>query len=171
MGFSAWLTAHYDEKGPVQWLAFALELVAALTLFFLMMLTCADVFGRFFFDNSVDGATELTEIGIAILVFAEMPIVTWRGGHVVVDILDTFWSNTVVKALTLLSALLMSGSLYYVGVRIFEFADRSLRRGEVTDLLEIPVGLIVQYIAFMSWATAALMMTYGIYHILTQDRD
>ncbi|WP_028470685.1 TRAP transporter small permease [Neptunomonas japonica] len=171
MGFSAWLTAHYEERGPVQWLAFALELVAAITLFLLMILTCADVFGRYFFGNSVDGTTELTEIGIAILVFAEMPIVTWRGGHIVVDILDKIWSNTVLKALGLLSALLMSGSLYYLGVRIFQFADRSFRREEITELLEIPVGIIVQYIAFMSWATAALMMTYGVYHMLTQDRD
>ena len=88
MTFSAWIAAHYEEKGPVAWLAFFLELIAAVTLFLLMLLTCADVFGRYFLDNAVDGTTELTEMGIAILVFAEMPVITWRGGHVVVDILD-----------------------------------------------------------------------------------
>jgi TRAP-type C4-dicarboxylate transport system permease small subunit len=171
MAFSAWLTAHYEEKGPVRWLAFALELVAAVTLFLLMFLTCADVVGRYFFGNSVDGTTELTEIGIAILVFAEMPIITWRGGHVVVDILDKMWGSVAVKVLGLLSALLMSSAMYFLGVRIFELAERSLRRDEITELLEIPVGYIVQYIAVMSWATAALMITYGIYHQVIQNRD
>lgn len=169
MAFSAWLTAHYEEQGPVRWLAFALELVAAVTLFLLMILTCADVVGRYFFSNSIDGATELTEIGIAILVFAELPIVTWRGGHVVVDILDKMWGSVAIKGLGLLSALLVSGSLYYLGVRIFQLAERSMRREEVTEILELPVGVIVEYIAIMSWATAACMVTYGIYRILTQD--
>jgi len=171
MAFSAWLTAHYEEKGPVRWLAFALELVAAVTLFLLMFLTCADVVGRYFFGNSVDGTTELTEIGIAILVFAEMPVITWRGGHVVVDILDKMWGSVALKVLGLLSAFLMSSAMYFLGVRIFELAARSLRRGEITELLEIPVGYIVQYIAVMSWATAALMITYGIYHQIIQNRD
>ncbi|RVU32637.1 TRAP transporter small permease [Neptunomonas marina] len=171
MAFSAWLSAHYEEKGPIKWLAFALELVAALTLFFLMILTCADVVGRYFFGNSVDGATELTEIGIAVLVFAEMPVVTWRGGHVVVDILDRMWGNVALKALGLLSALLMSGSLYYLGVRIYQLAERSLRREEVTELLELPVGYIVQYIAVMSWLTAALMISYGVYRLFTEERS
>ena len=171
MAFSAWITAHYGEKGPVAWLAFFLELIAAVTLFFLMVLTCADVFGRYFLDNAVDGTTELTEMGIAILVFAEMPVITWRGGHVVVDILDRMMGSTLIKILGLLSALVISTSMYFLAVRIYELAARSFRRGEVTEYLQMPVGYIVEYIAYMSWATAALMITYGIYRLLFLSRD
>ena len=171
MSLSAWITAHYEEKGPVVWLAFFLELVAAITLFFMMMLTCADVFGRYFLDNAVDGATELTEMSLAILVFAEMPVITWRGGHVVVDILDRVLGSTVIKVLGLLSALLISTSLYFLAVRIHELAVRSNSRGEVTEFLQVPVGYIVEYIAIMSWATAALMISYGIYRLLFLSRD
>lgn len=166
MELSAWLSAHYEEKGPVVWLAFFLEVIAAVTLFFLMVLTCADVFGRYFLNNAVDGTTELTEMGIAIIVFAEMPIVTWRGGHVVVDILDKMIGSKLIKILGLISAFLMSTSLYFLAVRIYELAARSHRRGEITEFLQMPVGYIVEYIAFMSWATAAAMITYGIYRLL-----
>ncbi|WP_299200195.1 TRAP transporter small permease [uncultured Amphritea sp.] len=171
MAFTTWITSHYDEQGPIKWLAFALEMIAALTLFFLMMLTCADVFGRYFLDNSIDGTTELTEIGLAILIFAEMPVITWRGGHVVVDILDRALGNTLVKILGLLSALLMSSSLYYIAGQINFLAERSLTRGEVTEFLQLPTGLIVEYIAFMSWITAATMITYGVYRLLFLSRD
>ncbi|MCP4597663.1 TRAP transporter small permease [Neptuniibacter sp.] len=171
MALSAWITAHYEEKGPVAWLAFFLELIAALTLFFLMALTCADVFGRYFLDNAVDGATELTEMGIAILVFAELPLVTWRGGHVVVDILDKMMGSTVIKVLGLLSAFLMSTSLYFLAVRIYELAARSHRRGEVTEYLQMPVAYIVEYIAIMSWVTAGAMITYGVYRLLFKSHD
>ncbi|PIE25082.1 MAG: hypothetical protein CSA60_01890 [Neptuniibacter caesariensis] len=170
MALSAWVSAHYEEKGPVAWLAFFLELIAALTLFFLMVLTCADVFGRYFLDNAVDGTTELTEMGIAILVFAELPVVTWRGGHVVVDILDKMLSNTLIKVLGLVSAFLMSSSLYFLAARIYELAARSSRRGEVTEYLQMPVAYIVEYIAIMSWVTAGAMITYGVYRLLTTPR-
>jgi len=171
MTFSAWISAHYEERGPIKWLAFALEFIAAATLMALMLLTCADVFSRSVFDDSIDGATELTEIGIAILVFAEMPVITWRGGHVVVDILDRMMGNAMLKVLGLLSALLVSTSLYFLAERIYAIAARSLRRGEVTEYLELPVGLIVQYIAVMSWVTAATMITYGIYRLLFLNRN
>ncbi len=166
MSFSAWLSTHYEEQGLVKWLAFFLEVVAALTLLLLMLLTCTDVLGRYLFDNSLDAASELTEICIAVLVFAEMPIITWRGGHVVVDILDRFIGKRIIKVLGLLSIFIMSSSLYYVAHRIFFIGARSIRRGEESEYLAIPMGHIVQYIAIMSWVTAGTVITYGIYILL-----
>ena len=166
MSFSAWLSTHYEEKGLVKWLAFFLEVIAALTLLFLMLLTCTDVLGRYLFDNSLDAASEMTEICIAILVFAEMPIITWRGGHVVVDILDRFIGQKVIKILGLLSIFVMSSSLYYVAHRIFFIGERSIRRGEESEYLAIPMGHVAQYIAIMSWITAGAVITYGIYILL-----
>jgi TRAP-type C4-dicarboxylate transport system permease small subunit len=170
MSFSAWLKAHYDEKGPVRWLAFFLEVVSASVLFFLMALTCVDVFGRYLFNSPVHGGTEMTEIGLAVMVFAAMPVITWRGGHIVVDLLDRFLGSKVVKVLSLLAALVMSSSLYFLALRIFELGERSIRRGVVTEFLAMPAGYVVQYIAIMSWATALGMITYGVYRILFQDK-
>ncbi|HBR98336.1 MAG TPA: TRAP transporter small permease [Gammaproteobacteria bacterium] len=164
--FTAWVNAHYEETGPVAWLALCLESIAALTLLFLMLLTCVDVFGRYVFSNSLNGATELTEVGLAILVFAEMPVVTWRGGHVVVDLLDNWLSHRVIQVLGLLSALLISSALYFIGVRAFQLAERSARRGEITEYLGMPTSYVVQYIAVMSWVTAALMISYGVYRTI-----
>ena len=170
MSFTLWLKDQYCERGPIMYIAFILEAIAAVTLFSLMLLTCADVIGRYLFANSVDGTTELTEMAIAIMIFSVLPIVTWRGGHVVVDIFDNLFSSKVIAALSLFSALVISSTLYLLGVRVFELAARSIRRGEITDFLELPVGHIVQYIALMSWATAAFMISYGIYRVLTEKK-
>ncbi len=169
MSFGAWLKTHYDEKGPVRWLAFFLEVVSASVLFFLMALTCVDVFGRYLFNSPLHGGTEMTEIGLAVMVFAAMPVITWRGGHIVVDLLDRFLGSKVVKVLSLFAALVMSSSLYFLALRIFELGERSIRRGVVTEFLAMPTGYIVQYIAIMSWATAFGMITYGVYRILFQE--
>ncbi len=169
MSFGAWLKTHYDEKGPVRWLAFFLEVVSASVLFFLMALTCVDVLGRYLFNSPLHGGTEMTEIGLAVMVFAAMPVITWRGGHIVVDLLDRFLGSKVVKVLSLFAALVMSSSLYFLALRIFELGERSIRRGVVTEFLAMPTGYIVQYIAIMSWATAFGMITYGVYRILFQE--
>ncbi|EPJ45305.1 MAG: hypothetical protein OFPII_28770 [Osedax symbiont Rs1] len=166
MPFIHWLNTNYSEQGPVKYIAFTLEAIAATTLFLLMLLTCADVTGRYFFSNAIDGTTELTELAIAIMIFSVLPVITWRGGHVVVDILDHYINSKIIQVLSLLAAFLISTSLYFLGSRSFELAARSLRREETTEYLELPVGYIVQYIATMSWITAALMITYGVYLLL-----
>jgi TRAP-type C4-dicarboxylate transport system permease small subunit len=171
MSFADFMAEQYEEKGPAAWLALALEAFAAVVLLALMCLTCADVIGRYFFNNAVDGAVELTELGIALLVFAEMPIITWRGGHVVVDILDRYLGSKLICALGMLSALAMSGALYFLAGRMMDLAERSIRREVVTEYLGMPVGYIVQYIAVMSYITAALMLTYGMYRIFTESRE
>ena len=170
MSFGAWLKAHYDEKGPARWLAFCLEVVSASVLFILMALTCVDVLGRYLFNSPIHGGTEMTEIGLAVMVFAAMPVITWRGGHIVVDLLDRFLGAKIVKVLALLAALVMSSSLYFLALRIFELGERSIRRGVVTEFLGMPSGYVVQYIAIMSWATALGMITYGVYRILFQNK-
>lgn len=169
MTFNEWLKSHYFEAGPVRWLAFGLEAVAGLTLFGMMLLTCVDVGGRYLFNNAFDGAVEITQIMLAIMVFAEMPVITWRGGHVIVDLFDQFIGKKAVRALALLAALLVSTSFYVVAIRIWELGERQIRRGVLTEYLELPAGYLVEYIAVMSWVTAAGMITYGIYHIFKSD--
>ena len=69
-------------------LAPPLGVLAALVLFCLMALTCADVIGRYFFGTPVYGAFEMTEMLLAALIFAGLPLVTLRNDHVTVDLLD-----------------------------------------------------------------------------------
>lgn len=168
---SNWIAAHYEEIGPVKWLAFFLECVTATTLFGLMVMTCADVIGRYFFDNALDGAVELTELALAIMVFAQMPIITWRGGHVIVDILDPYLNHLVIKVLAMISALIIAASFYVLATRMMYLANRSIRREVVTEYLALPVGYIIQYIVIMSFVCAAMMVTYGIYRIIKNKAD
>lgn len=169
MSFSKWLTENYEEPGVIRWVALALEAMAGVALLTLMLVTCIDVAGRYFFSSPLNGATEMTEVGIALLVFAQMPVITWRGGHVVVDILDRFLPPLLIKILGTLSGLLISFAFYALANRIWELAARSLRRNEVTEYLTIPVGVVVQYIAIMSWATAAGMLLWGIWRLWLQQ--
>lgn len=93
MSLKTWVTSRYSEEKNVAWVTFLLEAISVIFLFSLMLLTCLDVGGRYLFNNAIDGSIELTQIGLAILVFAALPIITWRGGHIVVDLIDGFISQ------------------------------------------------------------------------------
>ena len=63
---------------------------ASITLFVIMWLTVVDVVSRDAFNISITGLFEVTEVLMGILVFAGVPIITARDGHVAVTLMDTF---------------------------------------------------------------------------------
>ena len=62
--------------------------MASAALFALMVLTFADVVMRSAFNAPIEAATELIRIGIAIIVFSALPVLSWREGHIAVDLMD-----------------------------------------------------------------------------------
>ena len=59
----------------------------------LVAVTVIDVIGRYFFDAPLPGAFELTQILLADLVLAALPMTTFKDSHVEVDLLSHFWSS------------------------------------------------------------------------------
>lgn len=55
---------------------------AALLLFSLILVTCVDVIGRYFFSAPLRGAFEITELLLAALVFTALPLTTERREHI-----------------------------------------------------------------------------------------
>lgn len=155
------------ETGPARWLTLFLLGVASVTLFLLMAITCVDVVGRYFFNSPLTGSTELTEFAMAILIFTTLPVVSWRNQHVVVDLLDRWFSGTAARVRTVVIHIISAVSLGYLGQRIQVLGNRSLSYGELSEYLHFPPGYIMLYMAGMCWFTAALLITYGIYRVLS----
>ncbi len=159
------------EKKPIRGLAFFFHLLGASVLMGLMLITCIDVFGRYFFNNPLTGSTELTEMALSIVIFSVLPVISWRNEHVVVDILDRFVSVRVKFLRALLINVLSAVALIFVGYRIFVLADRSLGYGEVSEYLAIPTGWIIHFMAFMCWISAAMLLTMAMYRACKINRS
>lgn len=155
--------ASLTEKKPAKRLASFLNTLAAVTLTLLMIITCVDVFGRYFFNSPLTGSTELTEMSLAIVVFAGFPVISWRNEHVVVDILDKFIPPAVDLVRTLLINVVSAAALLYIGQNIYKLALRSMKYGEVSEYLHIPTGWVIVFIAVMCWLSAVMLMTIGNY--------
>ena len=137
----------------------------------LMLITCVDVFGRYLFNSPLSSSTELTEIGLGIVIFSVFPVVSWRNEHVVVDILDSFFSPKVHMIRTILINVLIAVALVFLAQRIWVLGHRSLEYGDITEYLAIPLGWSMIFMAIMSWITALAVITLGIYRAIVAYRE
>lgn len=151
------------EKGPIKWLVLFLQILSAVTLFALMLVTCVDVVGRYVFNSPLTGSTELTEIAVGIVVFSVLPVISWRNDHIVVDLLDPLFPALAQFIRAIIINICISVGLVFLGIRINVLGERSLSYEEVTEYLQIPTGWMMYFIGYICWLTAFMVVTLGIF--------
>ncbi len=130
--------------------------VASLALFGMMWLTLADIMSRKFGNRSIPGATEVTEIFLVAVIFAALPLVSWRGEHVMLDTLDHWLSD---RGHTIRRALVHFTSACAYAVLAYLMVVRGLRLagdGDTTSYLQWPIAPVVMGMAFCLGVTASV---------------
>jgi TRAP-type C4-dicarboxylate transport system permease small subunit len=129
-------------------------IVAAASLFAMMLLTFADVFSRKFLGNSITGAVELTELFMLVMIFFALPLASLASEHIVFDLLDRLlpaavlhWQQRLANAVT---AAAFGASAWIVWLR----AQRTAEFGDTTSALEIRLGPFHYLVAVMLALTA-----------------
>jgi TRAP-type C4-dicarboxylate transport system permease small subunit len=140
------------------WFQSCLGGIAGLILFALMMLTFADVLARYVFNFSIRGAFELTEVGLLVLIFAGLPLVSLADEHVTMEFVDQ-WLPARLRGLLQRIVQLFCGALLLGLARLtWVKADKITAYGDTTDVLKIQLG---PFVYFMS-ATIAIA---GLIHL------
>jgi TRAP-type C4-dicarboxylate transport system permease small subunit len=151
------VASHRFESGA--WLDRALGAAAALLLFGLMTLTTADVIGRYLFNWPLRGAFEITELLLLALIFAGLPLASRSDEHVTLDFIDralTLRGRGLLRRLIdLACAFIILGLAWRVWVK----AGKIATYGDTTEVLRVPVGPFVYFMALMVAAT-------GIVHLV-----
>ena len=124
--------------------------VAAAVLMGLMLLTCADVAGRYLFNSPIWGGFELTEMMLAALIFAALPLVSLRNDHVTVDLFDPVTPDWLFRLQHIGACIIGAACTAYLAWRLGIRADNLLAAGETTAQLRFPIG-------WLAWAMTVLM--------------
>ena len=114
-------------------------IAASVLLFALMMLMVFDVVGRNVLRHPVQGATELTEIGLVTITFLLFPSLALRKGHIVADIADSLRSRVLDVLKIVLTALLGGGVFGLIAWRMWLLALNSASYGEASPTLQVPL--------------------------------
>lgn len=137
--------------------------VAAATLFFLMSMTFFDVLLRSAFNNPIEAAPELTRMSVAVIVFASLPVLSSRGGHISVDLLDGLINRFgMMRIWTALVSIVCGVILWWPANRVVVLAERSRSYGDLTEFLQIPTFYISWVIAVMTFLTMVALVVRGL---------
>ncbi len=131
---------------------------SSLVLFVLMAMTCVDVIGRELLNDPLDGATELTQLMLGVIVFAVLPTVSLREEHVSVDLLDIWFPKRLIGARQAILNVVMAACMGIVSWRVWLSAERTADYGDATEYLEIPYAPMEFFISVMSGIAAIALM-------------
>ena len=132
--------------------------LSACALFAIMALTFVDVGGRKFFNHSLPGSLELTELLMVGVIFAALPLVSLRDEHVTFDSLDSFLPNLVRHVQDLLVHLICAAALLGLGWLMGQTAMQFIDNGETTAQLGIPKAPFI-------FGMAGLCALSGLLHL------
>ncbi|MCA0044831.1 TRAP transporter small permease [Celeribacter litoreus] len=136
--------------------------LSAALILMMVAVTVVDVIGRYVFDSPLPGAFELTQILLADLVLAALPITTFKGSHVEVDLLSHLWSPRTNRLAGMFGASVMAIVFFVLSWNVGVHGLKLMEDGAVTNDLALPI-----------WPAAALgALTYvlsGIVSLVHED--
>lgn len=163
-------------EGRASTLGRALERVlglwAGVVLLFMMWLTFFDVLSRNVLGRPINGAFELTELSLAVLIFAGLPLVVRAGEHVSVDIVALPFRGIADKiagaAVEAASGVLLLG----VSWLLWERAIRYTGYGDHTMQLDIPIGPFIYLMSGLMALSALIhLLLAGLRLVRPPERD
>ncbi|MGA8049440.1 MAG: TRAP transporter small permease [Burkholderiales bacterium] len=153
-------TAHPSRfERLAYWIDALLGFAAAAVLFCMMALTFVDVVQRYLFNRSVPGSFEITEILMAMLIFAGLPLVSRREEHVTVDLID-HWLGPAGRRVQRAVIEFISGVLLLgLSHLLLNKAHETARYGDTTTVLEIKLAPFV-------YAMVVFVAVAGVVHVI-----
>jgi TRAP-type transport system small permease protein len=133
-----------------------LGVAASILLFCLMTLTFADVVARYLLNRPIRGAFEITELGLLVLIFAGLPLVSHADEHVTMDFIDRILPQRVLNAWMRVMHALCAAIMFFLTWQVWIKAARISAYGDTTDVLRILVGPFVYFMALMIALTGAV---------------
>lgn len=131
--------------------------VCALLILLMIGVTCVDVFGRYVLNRPFAGAFELTQVLLAALVFAALPLTSADGGHVEVDLVLHLVPRGVQRLLGRLAGIVSALVLAYFAWRLIKIGLNQWGDGTRTPSLALPLAPLA-FLAAASCTLSAFVM-------------
>jgi len=129
---------------------------ASAILLAMMVLTVVDVVGRYVLNRPVRGAFEITELMLVVLIFAGLPLVSYADEHAVMDFIDRLLGPAWKRALWRVVQAACAAFMFLLARLVWLKADRIWAYRDATDVLRIPYGPFVYFMAVMIGLAGAL---------------
>ena len=126
-----------------------LGVAASAILFVLMLITFADVVARYLLNFSIRGAFEITELLLLVLIFAGLPLVSHADEHVTMDFIDRILPDRIARLWVRAMHLICAAIMFFLAWQVWIKANRIAGYADTTDVLRVPIGPFVYFMALM----------------------
>jgi len=132
--------------------------VSAFATFMMVILTCIDVFGRYFFNKPLEGSYELISFFSAIAISSALAYTTLNKGHISVSFIIQKFPDLPRKIFVFLTNFLVTIFLVLLAWKTFEYANDIKKQGELSMTLKLPFYYFLYFntLAFIAGALASL---------------
>ena len=135
-----------------------LGFAASAILLCMMLLTFVDVVARYLFNFPLRGGFEVTELMLLVLIFAGLPLVSHADEHVTMDFIDRMLPARGVMLVVRAAHALCAAVMFFLTWQVWIKAGRIASYGDTTDVIKIPVGPFVYFMA-------AMILLTGLVHL------
>jgi TRAP-type transport system small permease protein len=138
------------------------DIAAAVLIFIMMMLTFADVVGRYIFTAPIFGAAEMIQFLLAMTIFSGLCLVNAHDEHITVELFDAQLDRFISPALRRVIIQLFSvGMMAVIAYQLYRFALEAGRVNTKTVVLEWPFAVVAYTVAGLS-AVSLVMQILGL---------
>ena len=114
-----------------------LNIIAGISLTFLMLLTISDVILRFF-RMPIVGTYELVAFSGAVVIGFSLPLTSWLRGHIFVDFAILKFPRNIRDAFNIVTRCMVLILFVLIGWNLLKYGLDLQRSGEVSPTLHIP---------------------------------
>jgi len=138
------------------------EIVTAVLIFVMMILTFADVVGRYIFTAPIFGAAEMIQFLLAMTIFSGLCLVNAHDDHITVELFDAQLDRVIAPTVRRIIIQLFSvGMMAVIAYQLYEFALESERVGTKSVVLEWPFAVVAYTVAGLS-VISLIMQVLGL---------
>ena len=116
----------------------SISVLAGLVLLWIVVITCIDVIGRYFFNSPLYAGAEIIKVSMAGVIFFSLPYMFFKNEHIIVDLFPIFKRGYLGLILGLVFLGIGGYALWVIGDKTFSLAMRSLEDGDTYEYIIAP---------------------------------
>ena len=141
----------------------SIALLAGLVLFWIVLITCVDVIGRYFFNSPLYAGAEIIQVSMAGVIFFSLPYMFFQNEHIIVDLFPIFKKGYLGWILGLIFLGIGGYALWVIGDKTFSLAMRSLEDGDTYEYIIAPEFLARENSEFLPKVYIDTFIAVSIY--------
>ena len=146
------------QAGTLRGFELVLGVICCVLMLLIVGLTFVEVFTRYVFARPIRGAEEIIQFAMATMIFAALPLITARRGHVTVSLIENVVKGGLKRAVDVVVDVCSLAAVSLIAWRLFVDAGGRIDSSDATVVLNWPRAPLVYVMAALAAITAVVQL-------------